>query len=114
VGGELFVPKIPSYQIMDLAKAIAPECRIEIVGIRPGEKLHEEMITENDAINTLEYRNHYAIIPTHLQSRLTENVGIEREQPIRRCSYGFAYNSGSNSDFLSVDDLRNLIATKYK
>ncbi len=114
LGGELFVPKIPSYQIMDLAKAVAPDCRIEIVGIRPGEKLHEEMITENDAINTLEYKSYYAIIPPHLQERFNEPGGEAREVPVRRCSYGFAYNSGSNSDFLSVDDLRSLIGSKFK
>jgi UDP-N-acetylglucosamine 4,6-dehydratase/5-epimerase len=114
LGGELFVPKIPSYQIMDIAKAIAPDCKIEIVGIRPGEKLHEEMITENDAINTLEYKNYYAIVPPQFLKRFIDDSGVDREKPLRRCSYGFAYNSGSNSHFLTVEELRELIATKFK
>ena len=62
-GGELFVPKIPSYRITDLAEAVNAECHIEIVGIRPGEKLHEQLITENDALNTIEFKNHCVILP---------------------------------------------------
>ena len=63
-GGELFVPKIPSYRILDLAKAIDSNCKIEVVGIRPGEKIHEEMITETDAINTIEFEDYFVILPS--------------------------------------------------
>ena len=63
-GGELFVPKIPSYKITDVAQAVNSECRLEIVGIRPGEKLHEEMITTTDALNTLEFEDYYVILPS--------------------------------------------------
>ena len=62
-GGEVFIPKIPSYGIMDLAKAISPNCKIKVVGIRPGEKLHEEMISTSEALNTVEFNNYFAILP---------------------------------------------------
>ena len=70
-GGEIFVPKIPSYNIMDVAKAIGPDCDIKIVGIRPGEKLHEEMITSSDSQNTLDLGKYYAILPTHNLERIS-------------------------------------------
>lgn len=105
-GGEVFVPKIPSYRILDIAKAIAPDARLEIVGIRPGEKLHEEMITATDAIATVEFDRYYVILPSTAlwdveQFRL-ESSGT----PGRMCPPGFSYNSGSNDRFLSVDELR--------
>jgi UDP-N-acetylglucosamine 4,6-dehydratase len=108
-GGEVFVPKIPSYRIMDVARAIAPDARIDIVGIRPGEKLHEEMITTTDAIATIEFARYFVILPsTELwdvdQFRLESNGSIGN-----RCAYGFSYNSGDNDHFLSVDDLREQI-----
>lgn len=86
-GGEIFVPRLPSYRILDLAQAIGPECDIQIVGIRPGEKLHEEMITASD--NVIDLGPYYA---------------IGRGKP------GFTYNSGTNDHFLSVDELRELVA----
>jgi UDP-N-acetylglucosamine 4,6-dehydratase/5-epimerase len=109
-GGELFVPRIPSYRILDVAKAIAPEATIEIVGIRPGEKLHEEMITQPDALNTIEFEKYFVILPSmelwdREQFRLTSNGTAGRF-----CEFGFHYNSGTNSHFLSVDELRELIA----
>ena len=110
-GGELFVPKIPSYNILDIAKAIAPECKHKIVGIRPGEKLHEEMITESDAMNTIEYDDYYVIVPsirvwskTKFQNQSSENIG-------KPCPDNFSYNSKSNNHFLSVEELRELIKT---
>ena len=110
-GGELFVPKIPSYNILDIAKAIAPECEYKIVGIRPGEKLHEEMITESDAMNTIEFDDYYVIVPsikiwskTKFLNQSTDNIG-------KPCSDGFSYNSKSNSQFLTVEELRELIQT---
>jgi UDP-N-acetylglucosamine 4,6-dehydratase/5-epimerase len=109
-GGELFVPRIPSYRILDVAKAIAPEAKIEIVGIRAGEKLHEEMITQPDALNTIEYQDYFVILPSmelwdREQFRLTSNG-----KPGRFCEFGFRYDSGTNTHFLSVDELRDLIA----
>jgi UDP-N-acetylglucosamine 4,6-dehydratase (inverting) len=105
-GGEILVPKIPSYRIVDVAEAVAPGCRQEIVGIRPGEKIHEEMITASDSFNTVDLGRYYAILPT------TEQYGIDEYCARRggtRVQPGFAYNSGDNPEFLSVDDLRALI-----
>lgn len=105
-GGEIFVPKIPSYRITDLAEAIAPDCEQHIVGIRPGEKLHEEMITETDAINSLEFEKHFVILP----SMPTWDVeGYMQANEGSRCRHGFSYNSGDNEEWLSVSELRRLI-----
>ncbi|MBI2353868.1 MAG: UDP-N-acetylglucosamine 4,6-dehydratase (inverting) [Deltaproteobacteria bacterium] len=104
-GGEIFVPKIPSYRITDLAKAVAPECRHEIVGIRPGEKLHEEMITENDAISTLEYDDYFIMLPTVRKAHGFAS-GEHNGTP---CSKGFRYNSSENTVWLSVEQLRCMI-----
>ncbi|MEE1131342.1 MAG: UDP-N-acetylglucosamine 4,6-dehydratase (inverting) [Caryophanon sp.] len=100
-GGEIFVPKIPSMNIMDLAKAIAPECKTEIVGIRPGEKLHEAMIMEDDARHTLEYETYYVIYSdqTNLPSK-TGGIALEE---------GFSYVSNTNKDWLTIEELRNLV-----
>jgi UDP-N-acetylglucosamine 4,6-dehydratase (inverting) len=105
-GGEILVPKIPSYRIVDVAEAVAPGCRQEVVGIRPGEKIHEEMITASDSFNTVDLGKYYAILPT------TEQYGIDEYCERRggqRVAPGFAYNSGDNPEFLSVEDLRGLI-----
>ena len=104
-GGEILVPKIPSYRITDVATAVAPECRQEIVGIRPGEKIHEEMITASDSFNTVDLGGYYAILPS-APLFTTEEYCAKTGVPV-----GFAYDSGSNPDFLSVDQLRELIAT---
>jgi UDP-N-acetylglucosamine 4,6-dehydratase/5-epimerase len=107
-GGETFVPKIPSYRITDVASAIAPECRQEIIGIRPGEKIHEEMITESDSPNTIDLGAYYAILPAGGALDVDEycqKVGATRVEP------GFRYDSGSNTEFLSVEQLRRLIDT---
>ena len=106
LGGELFVPKIPSYRITDVAEAIGPSCAKPIMGIRPGEKIHEEMITASDSFTTINLGKYYAILPTDglVQLRYQE-AGIN-SQPVAK---GFAYNSGSNPEFLSVEQLRTLI-----
>lgn len=105
-GGEIFVPKIPSYRIMDMANAIAPDCEHRIVGIRPGEKIHEEMITESDSFNTIDLGRYYAILPS--SADYTKEVYIKEYggEPIEP---GFAYSSGNNSHFLTVEELRQLI-----
>lgn len=108
-GGELFVPKIPSYKILDLTKAIAPNAKLENVGIRPGEKLHEEMVTATDAINTVEFEDYYVILPStqlwDIERFRKESNGEEG----KFCKYGFSYNSGTNEHFLSVEELVRLI-----
>ena len=106
LGGELFVPKIPSYRITDVAEAIGPSCERLIVGIRPGEKIHEEMITASDSFTTIDLGAYYAILPAdgRLQQCYQE-AGIT-SLPVPQ---GFAYNSGSNTDFLTVEKLRELI-----
>ncbi len=105
-GGELLVPKIPSYRICDVAEAIAPGARQEIVGIRPGEKIHEEMITTSDSQNTVDMGEYYAILPTWAQYSIDEYCQRRNAVPVEP---GFFYNSGTNPDFLTVDQLRALI-----
>jgi len=106
LGAEIFVPKIPSYRILDVAAAVGPECATPIVGIRPGEKIHEEMITASDSFNTVDLGEYYAILPSageHSPDAYLAAKGGERVTP------GFAYHSGSNEYFLTVEELRELI-----
>jgi UDP-N-acetylglucosamine 4,6-dehydratase/5-epimerase len=105
-GGEILVPKIPSYRITDLATAVAPECRQEIVGIRPGEKVHEEMITTSDSFNTVDMGRYYAILPVAGAYTADEYCAGRQAAPVPP---GFSYNSGTNPDFLSVEQLRALV-----
>jgi len=105
VGGELFVPKIPSMNIMDLAKAIAPECETKIIGIRPGEKLHELLITKDDARRTLEFKDHYVIQPEfHFWKR---RYKVNKGKPVPE---DFEYNSGTNPWRLTVEEMRKIVA----
>jgi UDP-N-acetylglucosamine 4,6-dehydratase/5-epimerase len=106
LGGELFVPKIPSYRITDVAEAIGPSCEKPITGIRPGEKIHEEMITASDSFTTIDLGDYYAILPS--ESRLLDLYQNEGRN-FSAVKPGFAYNSGSNPEFLSVEQLRELI-----
>ncbi len=108
-GGELFVPKIPSYNIMDVAKAIAPEAKNEIIGIRPGEKLHEEMITKTDAINTIEFDDYFVILPSIKMWDKTKFINESDSHRGKYCQEGFSYNSGENDYFLTVAELQQLI-----
>jgi UDP-N-acetylglucosamine 4,6-dehydratase/5-epimerase len=105
-GGELFVPKIPSYKILDVADAIAPECKKEIVGIRPGEKVHEEMITKSDSFFTYDLGKYYAILPTSHQWNLEEFIKTFHAIKVEE---GFSYNSGNNTEWETVESMRNLI-----
>lgn len=107
LGGEIFVPKIPSYKITDVAEAIGPDCQHPIVGIRPGEKIHEEMITSSDSFNTVDLGSYYAILP--------QSGNLSKEQycdstASKSVVPGFSYNSGSNDQFLTVDQIRSLVA----
>ena len=106
-GGEIFVPKIPSYRITDVAQAIGPECEQPIVGIRPGEKIHEEMITASDSLNTIDLGSYYAILPSAGAHTVESYCAAHGGKPV---PLGFAYNSGTNPDFLTVVQLRQLIA----
>ena len=107
LGGELFVPKIPSYRIIDIAKAIGPDCEYPIIGIRPGEKIHEEMITISDSYNTVDLGKYFAILPVAGKYTVESYSEAHGGKPLPP---GFAYNSGSNSDVLTVEQLRKLIA----
>ncbi|HTU12659.1 MAG TPA: UDP-N-acetylglucosamine 4,6-dehydratase (inverting) [Allosphingosinicella sp.] len=110
-GGELFVPKIPSYKILDVASAIAPDAKIEIVGIRPGEKLHEEMITTTDALSTVEFDDYYVILPSLPLWDVDRFAAESGNGNGRMVADGFAYNSGTNDSFLTVDQIKALIGT---
>jgi UDP-N-acetylglucosamine 4,6-dehydratase (inverting) len=105
-GGEILVPKIPSYRITDVAFAVAPEAEQQVVGIRPGEKIHEEMITASDSANTVDLGAYYAILPGGGNYSIDDYCIAMKA---RRVEPGFSYDSGKNSDFLSVAQLRDLI-----
>ena len=109
LGGEIFVPKIPSYRILDLAEAIGPNCQYEIIGIRPGEKIHEEMITSSDSQTALDLGDYYAILPADQSSSIEDYSKRQVNTPTSRLSPGFSYHSGRNDQFLTVDELRGLI-----
>lgn len=108
-GGEIFVPKIPSYRITDVAKAIGPDCEHRVVGIRPGEKIHEEMITESDSFNTVDLGRYYAILPSSGEYSIE---AYAREMGGVVVTPGFAYTSGTNDRFLTVEELRQLMREK--
>ena len=108
-GGELFVPKIPSYRILDVAEAVDPECKQNIVGIRPGEKMHEEMITQSDALNTIEFEDYYVILPSIRIWSKEKFINKSNSRKGRPCEEGFSYNSNTNQHFLSVNELKKLI-----
>jgi len=105
-GSEIFVPKIPSYLITDLAKAISPSSKLVNVGIRPGEKIHEEMITESDSLNTVDLGVYYAILPSAGKYSVKKYCQMVSGEPVGE---GFSYNSGTNTEFLSVEQLSTLI-----
>jgi len=105
-GGELFVPKIPSYRIRDLAKAIGPDCEHKVVGIRPGEKIHEEMISSSDSFSTYDLGKYYVILPHVPVWKLKDYITHFDANPVPE---GFHYSSGENEDFLAVEKLRALV-----
>jgi UDP-N-acetylglucosamine 4,6-dehydratase len=105
-GGEIFIPKIPSMHILDLARAIGPNCHVDTIGIRPGEKLHEVMVPEDEARNSLEFDDFYAILPVQLGMQLGD---YQERHGGRRCPDGFCYSSDRNTNWLSVSELRTLL-----
>lgn len=105
-GGEIFIPKIPSYRITDVAEAIGPGCEKPVVGIRPGEKMHEEMITSSDSFYTYDLGKYYTILPSKPNWNLQEFID---EHNAEKVEPGFRYNSGENDEWETVDSLRSLI-----
>jgi FlaA1/EpsC-like NDP-sugar epimerase len=109
-GAELFVPKIPSYRIIDVAKAFAPNSRIKFTGLRPGEKLHEEMITSSDSFSTLEFKDYYVILPATRDFLSWQLKDFKKKNgPCKLCEENFSYNSLQNSTFLTVENLRKIL-----
>ena len=106
VGGEIYVKKIPSILVTDIAKAIAPEAKINVIGIRPGEKLHEQMITEEDSFYTFEYPQHFKILP----SINNWSTSSHRIKDGKKVPEGFSYTSKNNSEWMSAQDLQGWIA----
>lgn len=105
LGSEILVPKIPSYNIMDLVKAIGPTCKIKYIGLRPGEKIHEEMISESDSFTTFDLGKYYAILP-NLNKKILDKYARFKAKKVKQ---NFKYNSGMNKRFLSIKEIRLLI-----
>jgi len=106
-GGELFVPKIPSYRVVDVAKAVGPDCEQKVIGIRPGEKIHEEMITSSDSFSTYDLGKYYVILPQAINFNLEDYINYFKAVKVHE---GFNYNSGTNTEWLSVEQIQSLIA----
>jgi len=106
IGGELLIPKLPSYKIMDLAKAISPKCKTPIIGIRPGEKIHEEMVSSSDSQNTVELKDFYIILPSLNEKILSI---YKKKLGAKKVKKNFIYNSNSNNKFLTLKELNQLV-----
>jgi FlaA1/EpsC-like NDP-sugar epimerase len=104
-GGEIFVPKIPSFRIIDLAQAISKESKIKIIGIRPGEKIHEEMISAHDSSDVYDIGKYYVIIPNYLKNKYSSRKIVKK---------GFSYNSENNPEFLNINQLKKIIINYQK
>ena len=109
LGGEIFVPKIPSYRILDVAEAVCPQCEKPVVGIRPGEKLHEEMITRSDAPSTIDIGRYYAITPSTATESMDKFLGHHDGRAVPE---EFHYSSDNNEEFLSVSEISSLIESE--
>ena len=105
-GGELYVPKIKSYKILDIATAVAPECTIEIIGIRPGEKIHEEMISSDDSFTTYDLGKYFVILPRKIKWNFDEYI---QKFKASKVELGFRYASNTNSEWESIETLKELI-----
>ena len=114
-GGEIFVPKLPSLKITDLARAISSKTKIKYTKIRPGEKIHETMCPEDDAHLTIEFNDHFVITPSinlsFPSSKYFNNKLNEKGKPVKN---GFSYNSQNNKSFLTISEIKNLIQTDYE
>lgn len=107
-GGEIFVPKIPSYKILDLVKAINKKAKINIIGVRPGEKINEEMISYYESRNTIEAKNYYIILPSTADEKYKKNY-LKKNKLLKICNKSFTYSSDNNVKFLTVSEMENLI-----
>ena len=107
-GGEIFIPKMSSYKLIDLKEAIVPKNKIRIIGIRPGEKMHEETVTVSDSLNTIDCGSYYVILPA-INFLSKSKYDKKNKIKSKKCEYGFSYNSYNNSDRLTVDNLKRLI-----
>ena len=105
-GSEILIPKIPSYRITDLAKSIAPSCKLNVIGIRPGEKIHEEMITESDSFATFDIGDYYIVLPNKNKKILNH---YSKKFNLKKVKKGFRYSSGLNTSFLKIEQIRKLI-----
>ena len=108
-GGEIFVPKIPSYNVVELAKAIAPNCKLKFVGIRPGEKIHEEMISISEAVNTIEFKDYFVISPNWEFNEWSKEKYMKKNKNGKHCKFNFSYNSQTNHKFLTITEIKKLI-----
>lgn len=108
-GGEIFIPKIPSYRLIDLAKAISPNSKIKFTGIRPGEKLHEEMISFSESTNTIMYNNYYIILPSFRNYSIEQYI---KKNGGKKIIKGFNYRSDTNKEFLSINQIRKILNLK--
>jgi len=114
IGGEIFVPKIPSYRIIDLAKAIAPNTKTKIIGLRPGEKIHEELITANESYYTVDLKKYYAILTFIVKKSnviLSERIlnTYIKFKKAKKVKDGFSYRSDNNSNFLTIKEIKKLM-----
>ena len=114
-GGELFVPKIPTYKILDLAKAIAPKAKFKIIGIRPGEKIYEEMITETDSLKTIEFKKYFVILPDSqfVNWEYKKYIKKNKKDIAKITKKLFSYNSNNSKDILSIKDLKKILNQYY-
>ena len=113
-GGEIFVPKIPSFKITDLAKAMYPKKKIKIIGLRPGEKIHEEMVSTGESINTIRYKNSYIICPQSEFFKWDKKKHLRSKKGSKKFPENTSYNSGSNSEFLTIEAIRRILkANKF-
>ena len=111
LGGEIFVPKIPSFRVHDLAKAINDKKEIKIIGIRPGEKIHEEMITATDLVNTLEFGDYFLIFPQFKFGNWSQSKYLNHNKikSYKKVKSGFIYSSDRNEKFLNIPEIKSII-----
>lgn len=113
-GGEIFVPKIPSYKVVDLVNAISQNPKLKVIGIRPGEKIHEEMISQSDGLNTIEYKKYFVITSNSKFTKMDKKKYMKFDKSGKSCSDNFSYNSLNNKHFLKISELKKLIKSNLK
>ena len=108
VGGEIFVPKLPSVKIKDLCKTINPKKRIKIVGVRPGEKIHEELISNSESLNTYDIGKYYIVLPNNSDSEKIKK-NYQQKLKLKKFKENFSYNSFENDNYLNVEKLSKIL-----